>query len=346
MATDAFQLSLSDIYVAVCMEHFIMVIKENLPYGHTIWVYNLYTEEGRKHSDLPKYGTPSFRDACAVALGPDVYLFGGLDHGKTVSNLLLKLIKQSDGHFVINEMTGRNYKLPSPRRGHTGWAFDEKLWIFGGHGVPESGYLDAFGRFKKEDGFHMNNQLLCFDPTSLDKWRNPQCFGAVPSPHTRHATTITRDKVILFGACGSNYLSDLYELNMCSLTWTEIQTGHIKPPGRVWSSSTTSSEGGHLVLHGGSGTRDFNDTWIFNLESQSWTEYTKYKNLPCNHMCFTGPHSVVVIGSARHKTGPTIHIMSLPKSLQQLSIQTINRHWETMPKNCLPQKLLALFSRP
>ena len=154
MATDTFQLlSHSDDYVAVCMEHFIMLIKENLPYGHTIWVYNLYTEDWRKLCDLPEFETPYFQDPCAVALGPDVYLFGG----KAVpyyTNSLLKLTKHPDRCFVMKKVTSGNSKLPSPRCGHTGWAFDEKLWIFGGHGPSGSSYLDDFGCFKNE-GFYI-----------------------------------------------------------------------------------------------------------------------------------------------------------------------------------------------
>ena len=367
MATDTFQLNNSDDYVAVSMNHFIMIIKDNnaVYYDdeYTIWVYNLYTEEWRKLGDLPGYAKHSFKDSCGVALGPDVYLFGVKT--KTVfhySNSLLKLNKQFDGHFVLNEITLRNCKLPSPRSGHTGWAFDNKLWIFGGHGTSESGYLDDFGYFINNGAsFACNNQLLCFDPASWGKWRNPECFGTVPSPRSGHATTITSDKVILFGGHDAAFqnLGDLYELNMHSLTWTQIQNGHIKPQERIWSSLTTLSEGGHLVLHGGTclyvrGFVDhkdtFTDIWVLDLESMSWTEYTQYKMHPLygKGMGFTGPHSVVTIGCPRHggTSGHTIHIMLQPKSLQQLSIQTINNHWEMMPKNCLPKKLLALFSGP
>ena len=191
-----FKLSCSDNYVAVCMHHFIMVIKEepNEQSGfvqYTIWTYNLYTEEWKKYGELPpcskacKPASMHLDSTCAVALGADVYLFGGGKYGIHVAlnpiNSMLKLDKLSDGHFALNEVTGRNGKLPSPRCGHTGWTFGEKLWIFGGQGTLGTGYLDDFGSFENGLIYICNNQLLCFDPVS-QIWTNPKCFGDVPSP--------------------------------------------------------------------------------------------------------------------------------------------------------------------
>ena len=373
-----FTLRYSDNYVAVCVEHFIMVIKEEPPifpsydqFGfvdYTIWVYNLYTEEWRKHGELLpcskacEPATLCLNSTWTVALGADVYLFGGEENGKffasrNFTNSMLKLDKQPDGHFVWSDVTDRNGKLPSPRCQHTGWTFGEKIWIFGGHGTSGAGYLDDFGSFENGRRYICNNQLLCFDPVS-QKWANPKCFGDVPSPRFSHATAVTWDKVVLFGGhdASRNCLGDLYELNMRSLTWTQIQNGHIKPSECYLPVLTTSSEGGHLVLHDFYCKRrhqGFNDTtlWILNLESQSWIKYTKSVNR-LNHsrfpMGFTGTHSVVMIAGASrgHEADHTIHIMSQHKSLQQLSIQTINNHWEMVPHNRLPQKLRALFSGP
>ena len=76
--------------------------------------------------------------------------------------------------------------------------------------------------------YRLNNQLLCFNP-STKKWTNPQCFGDVPSPRATHKTAITDNKVWLF--VGLNEfkfpLEDLFDFNMQSCVWTQIEGGQI-----------------------------------------------------------------------------------------------------------------------
>ena len=156
MAADMFKLKCSDDYAVVCMDHFMMVIKGepwSLDFAQfSIWAYKLYTEEWRKYGELAcskarKPGTSlCLESTCAVALGADVYLFGGKDFRilatKYFTNSMLKLDKQPNGPFEWSEVTVRNGKVPSPRCGHTGWTFGKKTlgiwwrwnirnWIFG-----------------------------------------------------------------------------------------------------------------------------------------------------------------------------------------------------------------------
>ena len=358
------QLSCLDNYVAVHgpMDHVIMVIKQLPPFQRRceqqIWMYNMYTEEWRKCCDISRSTIGSCGDgACAVTMGPDaVYLFGGVDvhllPGKSCTNALWQLSKQSHKHIVWRKITSPKKKSPSPRTEHSGWAFDSKLWTFGGIGSSPRGYLHNVGNFV---GFlKWNNQLLCCDPT-IPEWTNPTCNGAVPSPRCGHSTAQTGEKVFLFGGQGASYnhSHDLYELNISSLIWTNIQTGHVHPPARYHSSLTALNEAGRFVLHGGieqnfdTGLRvTFKDTWILDLETQFWRQY--HQSNSHHRLChtgFTGIHSVVIIGGHHSRQhDPTIHIRLQAKSLQKVAIQTLHKHRNEVPKNALPKKLWDLFS--
>ena len=57
-------------------------------------------------------------------------------------------------------------------------------------------------------------------------------------------------------------LNDLFELNMLTCTWTQIQTDVITPRARCAASLHAISDG-QLVLHGGCGRDiEFMDTWV------------------------------------------------------------------------------------
>ena len=84
-----------------------------------IWMYNLYTEQWKKHM-IPdrKIAPPALSYACAVAIEQDVFMFGGrivfgLLHQKT--NKVWKLTRTSEGSFVWSNVTVKNNtKVPTP----------------------------------------------------------------------------------------------------------------------------------------------------------------------------------------------------------------------------------------
>ena len=197
-------------HLAVSMDHCIIVFggkwyhKE--PYSIlTLWMYNLYTEEWGKHSIsseeiTDQWGNAQHRylavlavhSACAVAIGADIYLFGGRgwDHA---TNALLKLSRKQKGEFSWSCIESKS--TPSPRYNHTGWEYTEKLWIFGGVGIHWDHFLNDFGDFTTAG---VTNQLLRFDPYSKE-WTTPICTGNIPEPRFGHSTTILRGTVWLTG---------------------------------------------------------------------------------------------------------------------------------------------------
>ena len=131
-----------------------------------------------------------------------------------------------------------------------------------------NGYLNDYDDYSNG----CSNQLFCFDPFR-EKWTNPQCHGSVPLPRRGHATTRLQDKVWLYG--GSNRVDafdgELYELNMCSLVWMQIETGETKPKSRFLCSLTALSDG-RLVMFGGKESERFSfcGIWIVDLSSRTW----------------------------------------------------------------------------
>ena len=116
---------------------------------HFIWMYNLYTEQWRKHI-IPESELcpPNTAYACAVAIKEDAFIFGGINESqRTYSNELWKLSKSSAGLFTWSKVRSNNKKVPSPRNRHSGWTYSGKLFVFGGFGPSVDGYLNHNGEY-------------------------------------------------------------------------------------------------------------------------------------------------------------------------------------------------------
>ena len=153
-------------HVAVCLDDNIMICggrgQFNEPLSnHVIWMYNLYTQQWKKNV-IPecKLAPPGTASACTVAVGENVYMFGGVHLSmKSDDNDLLKVehtgssglwkLKRTSKRCFIWDQTERNndIKEPSPRWYHTGCEYGGKLWIFSGYSLSPVGYLNNHGEF-------------------------------------------------------------------------------------------------------------------------------------------------------------------------------------------------------
>ena len=199
-----------------------------------------------------------------------------------------------------------------------------------------------------------NNQLLCYRPSS-EKWKNKRCFGAIATARGGHATTVIEDKVWLYSGqsptAPATDFNDLYQLDMHSRTWSEINTGQTNPR-RCFKCSLNAATENQLVLHGGENWKK-NNTWILDLPSLSWRRLysTKYKDHPrFNHTGCQGINkSIIIAGGHTNATSQQsycsiFNVMLEPKSLQQLAIKTIYAHRTELPWKChLPKKLMRLL---
>ena len=344
--------------------------EEDPQYSRTIWWYNLYTERWRKYVIPKQKEVPVQTDsACGVVIRSDIYVFGGeLYTTGQPTNALWCLTKSKDT-FTWNEINYDLRKTPSSRFYHSGWEYNEKLWVFGGVTEVYLGHLQDDGDFEQnEDDYYNNNQLLCFNPSSR-KWTNPQCSGKVPSPRSEHSTAIMGSTVWLCGGGQRpnmrNSSIDLHQLNMRSLKWTKVESSMPEPSWRFMSSLTPVTDT-ELVLHGGLDdcNDSLKDTWIFDTEMHVWTQYRELKDhTRFGHAGVPGLNgSVLIIGGEVHRVPQRrwacgfskpmprynpIFCVRLkpftPKSLQHLAIQVIYKHRANLPWDSLPNKLIDLI---
>ena len=104
----------------------------------------------------------------------------------------------------------------------------------------------------------------------------------------------------------------------------------------------------HLVLHAGlrqNGYTPLNDTWIFDLQTQAWTQYTSHHDhTRKDHTGILGINkAIIIIGGFTDDEPytPIFHVMLEPKSLQQLAMKIIYNKQDVLPWKCLPSKLIA-----
>ena len=346
-------------HVAVNLQHYVLVFTgasmmediKSEDVRRFIWSYNLYTDHWRKYQ-LPesKSASHDVRGASAVAIGTDVYKFGGWCPECGYSNDLWRLTINKNSYFTWTKMP-ENAKLetPSKRLGHSAWEYQGKMWVFGGIGIPPSqGFLNEHGDLISR----CNNQLLYYDPCS-NTWSNPKCLGAVPSPRKQHATSTIRDNVYLLGGLQSGSLDDFFMMSMDALLWTKIQTNR-PHPGPCYAMSLTAVTANHLVLYGGyHGSLLLNETWIFDVEQGVWKKHRQFKDhVQYDHTGTRGlTNSAFIIGGqifcdTNKVYEPTFHLMLEPKNLQQLAMHTIYQHKDMLPWKCLPSKTINRLMDP
>ena len=301
---------------------------------YIIWMYNLYTEKWKKYEIPCSLEAPPrfYREKFAVAIGSDVYMFDGRTYSSpSPDDALWVLTTGLKGNIHWNRIISNS--TPPYRLLHSGWEYEGTMWIFGGFVASMRG---------------CNNELLCFNP-STNEWTKPKCFGSVPSPRGGHATTRVQDKVFLFGGINrGGDLDDLFELDMSSLTWTEIPTTQPWPEEMITFSLTVITES-KLLLHGVTVKAIMQScekklTWILDLPSQSWKQCSTFKEaneLRRNHAGTTGLNNCVIIIGGRRCHCSTFSVRLEPKPLQQLAAQTIDKHKTSVQWQYLPNKLIA-----
>ena len=336
-------------HMAVRMEDCILVISSQM---HEIWSYNLWTEQWWQ-CEIPRGKTyPETILNSGVAIESEIYVFGGTDF----SNTFWKLTRNTNNSFEWNPIHAEDCpKVPSPRLDQSSWAYEGKLWIFGGEGKSPSGFLNHHGKFMQVGIDYQNNQLVHYDP-SMHSWTDVKSSGAIPSPRSRVSTAIMENKAWLYGgAIGFQVNQELFQLNMVSLSWTQIKTRFPQPPHVYPPSSLTPLTASQLFLHSAINLDDFKDlsvSWILDVESYTWKQLPR--NLRDAHKRFghsgtTGLHSDVIILGTEMLTkpnskdiySPIFSVRLKPKSLQKLAMIIIYHNRSELPWKSLPPKLIS-----
>ena len=360
-------------HFAVRMKDCIIVLdnyvgyEEDMLLTYIIYVCNLWTEQWRKYETRVPQGkrVPYLIDYSAVAVESDIFIFEGYNPRNErcgMWDVQWRLTKRTDGSFTwrtnhIQDIT----KTPSPRSGQCAWAYDRKVWIFGGFGPSPEGFLYDYGDFQQSltlaVGIGLNNQLLCYDP-SINSWTNMECFGEIPSPRKHTRTAIIKEKVWLHGKTNQRHRKfhaiRWHELNMHSLVWTHIDISMSWQEGlnnRHVSRrpSITPISNSELALYVGyNRVHECTFTWILDVESHTWglhmDETENQARWGSNHTGTPGlNNNVILLGgksSSQETNNSMFSVMLEPKLLQQLALKTIYQHKKVLEWKGLPRKLI------
>ena len=390
-----------------------------------MWTYNLYTDVWKKYAVCDQKQFPTYLvEAFGAVVQGNIYVHAfahalALKNNRNSHDLWKLKILISNGRFRWSAVPQKDGTLgQSPREGQSGWDYRGELWIFGGFGPKSNHFLNENGHYNAG----CNNRLLGFNFVRRE-WKNPNCFGTIPSRWRNMATTRRGNMVWLFGGRNmantrrgnmvwlfgghnmattrrgnmvwlfggrnmattrrgnmvwlfggrnmattrrgnmvwlfgghnmDNFFHGLFQLDMCTFTWTQIQTGHPKPKERCFFSLTAVLDN-RLVLHGGTNCRfrqnsdyyTFKDTWVLGEASQSWTQYKSDENeFRSSH---TGTSSisnnVIIVGGVTKKYEEHcqhhLHVMLEPKSLQQLAMTLLYHHRRSfLGKSVFPRNSL------
>lgn len=202
---------------------------------------------------------------------------------------------------VPTVVAGRTYKL-RPQWGGGTWSYDPSLRLWRGFADPDVGYVGpkpgnrlspAFAYSTADNAAIMFGGQTYNDTWALDlvsqTWVQMRADGSSGSPPRRGQITNSmaydeaNDAFILFGGrCGAGSgcggtpygqpLGDTWVYRIATNTWTRMYPP-VSPSARNQHTLTYDAEHGVVLLVGGSGASGtLNDTWVYNLAANTWTQ--------------------------------------------------------------------------
>ncbi|KAG7261216.1 hypothetical protein CRUP_006941 [Coryphaenoides rupestris] len=120
-----------------------------------------------------------------------------------------------------------------------------------------------------------SDSLYIFDP-HLSIWYQPIVTGDKPSPRSGHSACVMQGmKIYVFGGWDTPVCyNDMYTLDLGLMEFTAVQTTGKAPSPRSWHGSVALSDTKFLVHGGYNGHAALNDAFIFDIDTNCWTEVT------------------------------------------------------------------------
>ena len=155
----------------------------------------------------------------AVAIGSDIYVFGGVKGG----NDLFCLDTANDPlTWKVVKTTGRP---PSSRLGHSATAFEDRMFLFGG-----------------TDGINDYNDLYEFSPKTGHWSELANIAGTAPKPSPNYSLHVLRNNLIVLGGSASDTCMSVFMVNLVGeKRWWELPSFRAPfdpPPCRYLYAST------------------------------------------------------------------------------------------------------------
>ncbi|KIY66021.1 hypothetical protein CYLTODRAFT_399414 [Cylindrobasidium torrendii FP15055 ss-10] len=219
-------------------------------------------------SPFPRYGHAL--PATCTHTG-DLYLFGGLVRGDTVTNDLF-LFNTRDYTSTLIQTEG---EIPSERVGHASAVVSNVLIVWGGDtkSSPRSQPTD-----KLDAGLYLLN-------LASKEWTFVTVAGPSPVGRYGHAVTMAGSRFVLFGGqVDSEFLDDLWVFDLNTLrtkaVWERIEPSTPDRPAKRTGHACI-SHGDRIYIFGGTdGQYHYNDTWAYDFSTNTWAELSCIGYIP------------------------------------------------------------------
>lgn len=158
----------------------------------------------------------------------------------------------------------------------------DKVFIFGGHHGPKRRLNDTwFLEVKTMEWRRVGNDK--------DSGENLESASGAPAPRANVGACVYDDKVYLFGGHGGLMYSrisfnDLYCFDLATEQWEKLVPKNNPPEGRG-GHSLCASEGKVYIYGGWNNEMQYNNIWVFNLETKEWTDPDIFNEVPRWNHC-------------------------------------------------------------
>ena len=228
---------------------------------------------------------PARRHHCALLLGKDMLVFGGMNNsGEKVSSLVAFDLAESMWRCVPADGDD-----PGPRSHFTMTAAFHPNLLKDSSSSLTSAYQSKWFRLFKNSGVYLfggqnargeaTNDIfaLCFHKNGL-KWVRVDYTGAPPSPRYAHSASRIDTSIFIYGGrndrASPSGFRDLYIFNIESLKWEQPQVFGRVPQAR-WGHCMVSHRK-RILLLGGLNSGEFMSSDVFELETdQEYVEDIK-----------------------------------------------------------------------
>ncbi|XP_037613669.1 kelch repeat-containing protein [Sebastes umbrosus] len=227
--------------------------------------------------------TPEARIGHTAVYDPDsrrIFVFGGSKNKKWFNDV--HILDTQSWKWTMVEAQG---KVP-PLAYHSCSMFRGELFVLGGvFPCPNP----------EPDG--CSDSLYIFDP-HLSIWYQPIVTGDKPSPRSGHSACVMQQrKIYVFGGWDTPVCyNDMYMLDLGLMEFSVVKTTGKAPSPRSWHGSAVLSDTKFLIHGGYNGNNALSDTFIFDIDTNSWTEVT----LPQLSVPRAG-HSIITMETADHR---------------------------------------------
>ncbi|CAJ1086418.1 kelch repeat-containing protein isoform X1 [Xyrichtys novacula] len=227
--------------------------------------------------------TPEARIGHTAIYDPDsrrIFVFGGSKNKKWFNDV--HILDTQSWKWTMIEAQG---KVP-PLAYHSCSMFQGELFVLGGvFPCPNP----------EPDG--CSDSLYIFDP-NLSIWYQPIVTGDKPSPRSGHSACVIQErKIYVFGGWDTPVCyNDMYMLDLGLMEFAAVETTGKAPCPRSWHGSVVISDTKFLIHGGYNGDRALSDTFIFDTDTNSWTEVT----LPHLSLPRAG-HSIITMEADAHR---------------------------------------------